>query len=111
MEPLEKDLIIAQYKKRSRMMSVVAVVMVLLTFIFYIYSFVQKGIAYENRLEAVDKAISAQKNALMADSLKIKLVQCTEAARMQQQMAEQAAEQAHQAQQMAEEALQKALKK
>ena len=100
MDPLnDKDLIIAKFKKRSRIMSVITGAMVFVTLISFIYAFVQKGM-----YEAVDNAIRGNKNASVADSLKNKLNQCVEAARTQQKMSELAEERAR-------EAMQKALKK
>ena len=56
MKTVDKDLIIAKYKKRSRIMSVITGFMVLLTFVFLVYGLVQKGIADEKQLEATANA-------------------------------------------------------
>lgn len=93
MEASDKDLIIVKYRKRSRMMSLIAGVMVFLTFIFFVYAFVQKGIADEMQRVAYENAS--------------KLNKCAEEAMRQREMAERAAEEARHAQYQTEAALQK----
>ncbi len=111
METVDKDLIVAKYKKRIRIMSVIMGLMVFLAFIFLLYAFVQRGIAEENMRLAEEKAIQATQNAVTAASLQTKLEQCAEEARAAQRLAEKVAEEARRAQQEAHRALQKALKK
>jgi hypothetical protein len=93
----DKDLIIAKYKRRSQVMSVIAGVMLFFTFNATIYAFVQMGLADECKLESVRSFEMAQKSQREAE--------------LQRQAAASAMEQASRAHQQCQEALQKALKR
>lgn len=88
-------------RKRALTTAIVFTVIVLLALVSLVYGFVQKGVADE-------KIKSAQATS---DSLRLKLEQCAQIARMQRIEAEHAAIQAAEAQRHAEETLNKYAKK
>ncbi len=84
-------------QKRTRTVAIVFGLIVTLALVALTYGFVQKRSADERV-----KLLQAS-----SDSLKLKLEECAQMARMQQMQAHQAAIQAHEAQRQAEEALRK----
>lgn len=104
----EENVEISRLNRRNFRLKIAVGVMVFLCLIFFVYAFVQKGIADENLMEAYKQRALAIEQAKIAEEQKMKTEQCADAARKLQLAAAQSAEMARRA---AEDALNKRLKK